>query len=253
MSDVIRRSGTLLRCVIEAAEPVALVRVSGCLDPAGVVDRRALLHEAVAADPAAVIVDVGGIDVPDSLVLTMFSAFARSAGGWPGCPVLLCGVDAALGAELARTGVSRIVATYPDRAGALAVAGAAPVPQRYARRMAPHPTSALMARRFVANTCRTWGLDVLVDDAELVITELVSNAVRHAGGEFTVLALLGERYLHLSVRDGSAVLPGLPRLAADLREGGRGMLLIAAIAAGWGSRAAPDGKVVWATLRRPLV
>jgi hypothetical protein len=62
---------------------------------------------------------------------------------------------------------------------------------------------------------------------------------------------LGERFLHVSVRDGSRVAPIL--LVADPgSDRGRGLMLINALAAAWGTIPTSDGKVVWATFRLPV-
>src|SRR5205814_209534 len=82
-----------------------------------------------------------------------------------------------------------------------------------------------------AEACQDWRLPIeLSDDAEVVATELVSNAVRHAGDDDLVLSVaLGRRFLHLSVRDGSAAPP--IRLIPDpYNGGGRGLIPIDALA-----------------------
>ena len=75
--------------------------------------------------------------------------------------------------------------------------------------------------------------------------------MRHAGDDDLVLSVaLGRRFLHLSVRDGSAAPP--IRLIPDpYNGGGRGLILIDALASGWGTTQVSGGKVVWATLRLP--
>jgi anti-sigma regulatory factor (Ser/Thr protein kinase) len=95
-----------------------------------------------------------------------------------------------------------------------------------------------------------WEQQPLTDDAELIITELVSNAVRHVGGQLDLMVALRERFLHLSVRDTSPVTPRLTLPDPDTGAGGRGLLLVDCVAAGWGSIVGPGGKVVWATVRR---
>jgi anti-sigma regulatory factor (Ser/Thr protein kinase) len=82
-----------------------------------------------------------------------------------------------------------------------------------------------------------------------VVTELVSNAVRHAGGDLELMIALREHFLHVSVRDDSPDQPR--RILADpgTGEGGRGLILLDAVATNWGSMPVPQGKVVWATLR----
>ncbi|MGW7431630.1 ATP-binding protein [Streptomyces sp. NPDC054861] len=118
------------------------------------------------------------------------------------------------------------------------------------------------ARRFVLLTLEGWVLPSLAGDLELVVTELVTNAVRHALGcpgsapqesEYPVwLGLsLHSRHLVAAVTDPSPV-PPRPRPVEDLGTGGRGMHLIEALSDSWSwEPAAPRGKTVWAALTLP--
>jgi anti-sigma regulatory factor (Ser/Thr protein kinase) len=93
-----------------------------------------------------------------------------------------------------------------------------------------------------------WGLPELVGPASLVITELVSNAVEHAGTMITLQLSRRSRYVHIAVRDGSAEQPLLNRPDPASSGRGRGLVLVDSIAAHWGSLPSREGKVVWATL-----
>jgi hypothetical protein len=73
--------------------------------------------------------------------------------------------------------------------------------------------------------------------------------VRYAGGDLQLAVVLGPRFLHLSVRDGSPVPPVQTRPDLGTGPGGRGLILVGALAARWGSTPTADGKVVWATLK----
>ncbi|XVV15710.1 ATP-binding protein [Actinoplanes sp. CA-131856] len=92
----------------------------------------------------------------------------------------------------------------------------------------------------------TWQDGEVVEDALLVITELVQNVVQHTGDGGEV-ALSGDGDVLVEVFDSSRELPRL--LGPDPRRlGGRGMLLVDAVSDDWGSRLTADGKVVWARL-----
>ena len=92
----------------------------------------------------------------------------------------------------------------------------------------------------------------LAGPATVVISELVSNAVEHAGTDLVVTVALRGRYLHLSVHDDSRQ-PPVP--TAEGKGGplvpvrGRGLHLVAGYATAWGSAPVGGGKTVWATLR----
>jgi anti-sigma regulatory factor (Ser/Thr protein kinase) len=241
--------GGHLTYVLESSAPVALVRLTGRLDLLTAIEARAALHKALAEQPTAIVVDLAGVSVDDDVVLTVFSAVARTAAGWPGCPVLLADPDARLRAGLDRMAVSRAVPVYPDRTGALAAAQAGPGPLRFQQRLPASPHAGAAARQIVVDACRSWRLPELADDGELVVTELVANAQRHAGGDVELAVVLRERFLHLAVHDRSPEPPRMVLPDVESAEGGRGLILVDALAAAWGSTPAPDGKHVWATLR----
>ncbi|MFE1510596.1 SpoIIE family protein phosphatase [Streptomyces sp. NPDC058726] len=106
------------------------------------------------------------------------------------------------------------------------------------------PAVVAEARRTATGQLTRWGLDELVFTTELVVSELVTNAIRYASGPVR-LRLIRERALVCEVHDGGATAPHLrhPR-ATD--EGGRGLLLVSQLAQRWGTRFVPDGKIIWA-------
>ncbi|MER5934858.1 SpoIIE family protein phosphatase [Streptomyces sp. NPDC002054] len=89
-----------------------------------------------------------------------------------------------------------------------------------------------------------WGLDELAFAAELMLSELVTNAVRY-GGEPIQVRLIRDRTLICEVSDGSSTAPHLRR-AATTDEGGRGLFLVAQLSQAWGTRYTSTGKVIWA-------
>jgi serine phosphatase RsbU (regulator of sigma subunit)/anti-sigma regulatory factor (Ser/Thr protein kinase) len=89
-----------------------------------------------------------------------------------------------------------------------------------------------------------WGLDEAAFSAELMLSELVTNAIRHGAGPVQV-RLLYDRSLICEVSDTSDTAPHLRR-AAITDEGGRGLFLVAQLSQSWGTRYTPEGKVIWA-------
>ena len=100
------------------------------------------------------------------------------------------------------------------------------------------------ARRGRRGSWREWGLDELAFTTELILSELVTNAIRYGSGPIRV-RLLRDRSLICEVSDGSSTSPHL-RYAATTDEGGRGLFLVAQLAERWGTRYTPEGKVIWA-------
>lgn len=147
----------------------------------------------------------------------------------------------------------------------------------------PEPRSSSAARTFVRDCLAAWDLLALLDDAQLAVTELVTNAVLHARTPLLVSISSENSHLELAVFDGNPTLPR-PRparqdLARDLDEllaaeaelgtptddrdprldigpagsvaGGRGLLLVSAVAAEWGVSPLSDGKAVWVRTPTP--
>lgn len=108
------------------------------------------------------------------------------------------------------------------------------------------------ARHFVVDTLAAWGCWALLDDAALITTELATNAVLHAQTGLSVVVSRREGTIRIAVRDSSLVRPQ-PRQASPLETSGRGLRLVAALAARWGSGLVPDGKEIWAELELPAV
>jgi PAS domain S-box-containing protein len=106
------------------------------------------------------------------------------------------------------------------------------------------PAAVAEARKTASRRLAEWGLTELSFTTELVVSELVTNAIRYATGPIR-LRLIRGRSLFCGVFDGGATAPHLrhPR-ATD--EGGRGLLLVSQVTQRWGTRFLPEGKVIWA-------
>ncbi|MDC2956962.1 SpoIIE family protein phosphatase [Streptomyces gilvifuscus] len=105
------------------------------------------------------------------------------------------------------------------------------------------PAVVSVARAAVTEQLTAWGLDDLSFTTELVVSELVTNAIRHAHGPVQ-LRLLRDRALICEVSDGSGTSPRLRRARTE-DEGGRGLFLAARLTERWGTRYTPEGKVIW--------
>ncbi|WP_329425550.1 SpoIIE family protein phosphatase [Streptomyces sp. NBC_01268] len=102
-------------------------------------------------------------------------------------------------------------------------------------------------RRQAERRVREWWPDADTFPAELVVSELVTNAVRYGTAPIALRLIRGEATLVCEVDDAALTAPHL-RHAKAVDEGGRGLHITAALAAGWGVRYREDGKTVWAEL-----
>ena len=112
----------------------------------------------------------------------------------------------------------------------------------------PDPRSATTARRFTERQLAEWGLPGLVDTARLLVSELVINAVTHAGTESRLVLVSDGVGLRVEVSDHSPRVPSLPDPSPGVPTG-RGLRIVAELAAEWGVEEGPDGKTVWFELR----
>jgi anti-sigma regulatory factor (Ser/Thr protein kinase) len=104
------------------------------------------------------------------------------------------------------------------------------------------------ARHFLVEVLRQWGIEGgVADDAQLVLTELATNAVLHARSSFSVDVQAEDACLRIAVRDASTTRP-LAREASTTAPSGRGLQLIAAVSDDWGVDVTASGKLVWAVL-----
>ena len=110
------------------------------------------------------------------------------------------------------------------------------------------PSLVQLARSFVGRALRQWDLDAMVDDVQLVVSELASNAVLHAGTEIRLtLRSDGVAWVRVEVQDRNSQMPTqLP--CPDDATSGRGLAVVQRIVANWGVARDGDGKTVWAEL-----
>jgi anti-sigma regulatory factor (Ser/Thr protein kinase) len=107
------------------------------------------------------------------------------------------------------------------------------------------------ARRFVEQMVREWELEQLLDDALMVSSELVTNAVTHAQSSCRIRLTLNPARLRIAVMDAGVGTPE-PMPPSQTEEHGRGLYMVDAVTTAWGLEEVPgDGKLVWAELARP--
>jgi anti-sigma regulatory factor (Ser/Thr protein kinase) len=111
------------------------------------------------------------------------------------------------------------------------------------------PSAVHVARNDVSRQLSVWGLEETAFTTELIVSELITNAIKHACGPIS-LRLIHERTLICEVSDASNTSPRLRR-ALGMDEGGRGLFLVAQVAQRWGTRYTSTGKTIWAEVQLP--
>lgn len=218
---------------VDHSRPTTLVRLGGTLDVDNAGSVRNALNECLAAQPDALVVDVRDLTVADRRALPVFAAAARQAAEWPGIPVMLWQPEG--------TGA----ASVPP---AVALAGGRQRRSSQVRvRLQPVADACRRARELARDGCERWGLQSLAGPVSVVLSELVTNVVRHAGTAMDVRLTLRAPYLHVAVADGHPGSPR-PRNSHPTTEGGRGLQLVRSLTERWGFLPVGEGKVVWATL-----
>jgi anti-sigma regulatory factor (Ser/Thr protein kinase) len=122
-------------------------------------------------------------------------------------------------------------------------------PTRLRLPLAADPGSDHTARHFVAEVLRGWGVAGDAEDVLLVVSELVTNAVRHTREESTLYLTLGRGVIWIEVEDHSQILPQ-PRTGGS--TGGWGLGLVQRLTSAWGALPQPGGKTVWCEMRLPV-
>jgi len=237
-----------VRCVLlhrEVAHGVELLSVRGPVDDndAGALART--IHAAIELGPRGVILDLSDAGELSAAALAVIRDARLRAPGWPRPALLVC-----CSSQEVAAGLASWLPVHADVADGLAhVDDRSPAP-RHRIDLDSSPHSPAKARAAMADVVSALHLEPLGDDLALIVSELVTNAVRYADPPVALEIEAGEKTVTVAVGDGSPGRPS-PRPADPDAEGGRGLPLIDLLATETGVRPSPPGKTVWAALPRP--
>jgi anti-sigma regulatory factor (Ser/Thr protein kinase) len=206
------------------------------------------MSEVLYEQPGSVVIDLSRTRVVDRVALTVLITVGHHASAWPGTRLALCGADLPTRSALGMLGVARQIPVCRDLGEARRRLNRLAPSPRLRDALLPTPDSVEIARRRGREVCDRWRISEISDSTQSVVTELVANAVAHAGTSIDLSFTLSQQFLHIAVRDRSRTMP--VRLTGD-ESGGYGLLLVDAFAAHWGYGTTPTGKVVWAAIRLP--
>lgn len=122
---------------------------------------------------------------------------------------------------------------------------------RSQRTLDPDIGSSAAARRFMEETLSRWECADVLDVVNLLVSELVTNAVVHGGSEAEVSVMLTPNALRVEVGDHDDFVPTPKSADDDWATSGRGLALVEAMAKAWGIDRTDDGKVIWFEVDRP--
>jgi anti-anti-sigma factor len=233
---------------VEDAQSAVVIRPRGALDAYTAPDLRAALLRCLASQPASLVLDASELSVTDDVGLTVLASVAQQSERWPGTRFAVIGASVDVATSIERMGITRYMKICPDRDTAFRELRQSPVPPLTRHRIAPDRNAPSVARAAVQDFCRAHGVGGDGDAAQLVASELVTNAVVHAGTTIDLTLRLVPPLLHIAVGDGGEGQARIATIVDESSESGRGLLLVDALASAWGTFVPDNGKIVWATV-----
>ncbi|GLY03481.1 hypothetical protein Acsp01_38600 [Actinoplanes sp. NBRC 101535] len=230
-----------VRHLVDRGQTHPLVRLTGVLDGDTAGPIRSTLFGVLATQPQAVVVDVTGLRVSHADALAVLRDVLADTRDWPGAQLALCAADAAPWQTAGWP-------VWPDPEHAFAALGTPDTEHRLTAELEPAIGAARACREIITDACGRWDQPELIGNACIVVTEMVNNGVAHARTAMTLLLALDGDRMSVAVRDHSTATPRFTGPVPVTSYGGRGLLLIDAVATRWGHLPLDDGKVVWALI-----
>jgi anti-anti-sigma factor len=244
-------SGTRLQLDVWSQEGTLVVRPRGELELASYPLLRDCLLKCMAEQPDAVLVELGELRVQSSALLSVFVTVWMRCATWTTIPLVLAATREPLRSMLLASGAQRFVATHMTLAQSWASVEDPPPRRRAEFGLGGSHPDGQRVRGFVRSQCEHWNLAQVRDDAVLVASALVDNAVTDGGFPGLLRMELLSTGLAISVRGAETTRR---RPSTDpLDEGGsRGLAIVSRICLAWGRWPTADGgELAWGVLPLP--
>lgn len=237
-----------------------VVHLTGHLDLPAATEVRRLLLKVMADQPVAVIGDLHGVTSVAPACAAVFPTAWRESGGWPAVSLSLCSPSPPVRDRLQAEGTSRFVPLHDDVDRAVNAARALPPYVSQTTHLRFDLRAPRDARTCARATFQQWHVEHNIDDALLLVSEIVSNCVRHGEPPVRLTLRLRDGLLRIAVHDAGASrrFRHLRSVTSEdvvngvlLPEGGLGLSLVGAVSTTWGvsNVSAGPGKTVWCELR----
>jgi len=227
----------------------AVLRVSGTVRALDASRLRDALSKATAEVPTCLVCDLSEVVDLDPVCVAVLVG-AQWTAPWPGPSMWLTGAHGQPAEALRLTGAGRYLGLAGTTAAALAQQAVEPPPNLERLILAPLPIAARRARLFTRDVLDRWAVSDVADDAYLVVSELVTNAITHGRPPIDLHVHRTANEVVLEVQDRAVYRPRRRRAEQD-DEHGRGLHIVSVLADRWGSRATGTGKSVWASRTIP--
>ncbi len=249
------RPHTAVECALairqEQIGDVIVVSPVGVLDFASYATLRTALVKAATEQPAAVLVDVDGLDVPAPSAWTVLTRAHWLVSAWPGVPICVVATDPDVNATLKAIGISRYVPTFGTRMAAAAAIADSTVLHHYWPRVVKdlprHPASIGIAREFIRQSLVEWSHPEYIERVEAIATELIRNVSAHTTSAPQLWLELKKTGLTVAVADHSPQ-PAVLRKPTGGAYARSGLGVVSRLSRVWGSHPSREGKVVWAVI-----
>jgi len=223
-----------------------VVRATGDLSLRTVPELRDALLKASAEQPRGLVCDLSGVKATRES-LTILHVVADQVADWPSSPLAVVASDETMLEQLGRLGLRRRLPVVPEIEQAAVALRYSPRFLRVSTRLEPTVDAPAAARAFAGHHLGGWQVGEAVEPAQWVVSELVTNAVVHAGTELTVRVSLSGRRVGVAVGDrGTGRVPAAGAPGVDT---GWGLTVVERLTRSWGVLPRiSEGVVVWAVL-----